>query len=81
MQQQVREGLEESQIKSAHPSGNTWKKEMHSMKASADKKLLGNCQAGQRIVLTGSYRQKTYKLLLELYTMSTPPPQSCIFVV
>lgn len=32
------------------------KKEVHSMKTSADKKLFGNCQPGQRIVLTGSYR-------------------------
>lgn len=35
---------------------------MHSMKASADKKLLENCQAGQRIVLTGNYKQKSYRL-------------------
>lgn len=53
---------------------------MHSMKASADKKLLGNCQAGQKIVLTGSYKQKTYKPL-ELYRMSSPPPQFYIFAV
>lgn len=53
---------------------------MHVIKASADKKLLGNCQAAQIIVLTGSYRQKTYKLL-ELYRMSSPPPESCICVV
>lgn len=68
MQQQVRARLEKSQRRFAHPSQKHLEKEMHSMEASADKKL----PASERTVLTGSYRQKEDKLPPQLHTTRSP---------